>query len=75
MNAKPLLTKEELAWARKQAKKLGIKDPEVFLNMRWSEVARLAEERGYDWVIQDIPKKKPSKPARRPKSKKRPPRK
>jgi len=71
-------TKDELKWARKQAKLLGVKDgPEAFLEMRWSEVSRLAAEKGLDWVIQDLPelKKNPSTPARRPKSKKRPARK
>ena len=43
-------TKEELAWARRTGKKLGIKDPEVFLNMRWSEASKLAAELGLDVV-------------------------
>lgn len=60
MTSKPL-TKKELAWARREAKKLGIKDPEEFLNMRWSEVVKLAGERGLDWVIYPMAKKKPAK--------------
>jgi len=49
-------TKEELKWARKQAKLLGVKGgPEAFLEMRWSEVSQLAAEKGLTWVIQGLP--------------------
>ena len=64
-------TKDELKWARKAAKKLGIKDPEAFLEMRWSEVTKLCREKGLDWAITPAPvapKKKPRRAsASRPK--------
>lgn len=67
-NAKDTYTKDELKWARKEAKKLGIKDPKVFLEMRWSEVTKLCREKGLDWVIMPAPKKKPRRAsASRPK--------
>lgn len=62
-------TKEELKWAKKQAKLFGVKDAETFLGMRWSEVTKLAAEKGLTWIFKPIKAIKP-KGARRPKKKK-----
>ncbi len=44
-------TREELAWARRLGKKIGVTDPVKFLEMRYSEAAVLLAERGLQLVF------------------------
>lgn len=60
VNGAESFTSSELKWAKKQAKLLGIKDPVVLLNMRWSEVSVLLQERGLDWRFEPL-KSRPRK--------------
>lgn len=56
---KPKYTKSELAWARRMAKKLGLKTPEEFLEMRFIEFQALAAAKDYDIRMQPLKVRKP----------------
>lgn len=55
----PKYSARELAWAKRQARLLGVETPEEILDMRWSEATRLAAQKGLTWKI--LPKRKPKK--------------
>ena len=57
MKKKKKFTLKELEWARVEGAKLGVGDPEVFLEMRWSEVIRLADERSLKMIFSSVPVK------------------
>ncbi len=54
-------SRSELAWAKKMGKLVGIDDPRVFLETRWSEMNKLLVEYQLDLVFKPEPKPKRKK--------------
>lgn len=48
---RPKYTREELAWARRQCKRLGLEDPRTLLEMPYSQALILCAERGLEMVF------------------------